>query len=448
METESRKRVFGGTAGLWLLRKQRDRTTGMPPAKENNSHPVLQSQSNRHTSETSGQYNKKRMKTDSVVADNYKQPNGRCERGIERESEFTAQSSGNKAISSSCLFEWDDVRCRPVYVDENDDNTPYPIGTPATESTNESVAGLSSHTSNKTEKNFRSRPSTLTRRARAKNPIAGKSTTRKRKQRRRVFGVRKRHFVSNKSGGATSNDDTTDCSTDSSTTSSIHSTSDENISLQQNNGLPVESVGLLSTTSSTSFVSHHSYSSTTSDANSSDHSLKGVTENDLPEEATNVTATAIFNDCSDSSQSQQPKDTTHFHSQESQSSSMFDFDKHQAMTGSLQKSSLQQTLQLGYQTPLDVARAFLEQLDSDQTLLNLEDVSCSQETCSGKKLDTRTVVATTRGKLSQSMAQTEYRKYCQACREANVKPFSMRVFLEQRSSCFRTGDVFDGMFDE
>jgi hypothetical protein len=120
--------------------------------------------------------------------------------------------------------------------------------------------------------------------------------------------------------------------------------------------------------------------------------------------------------------------------QQSESTSVFDFDKDPV------------TKQLGSKTSLDVARQFFAQLDSDQTLLQIEDVRHGPEPPSTKKKSK--VVHTTRGKLPPNVAKREYRKYCQACQSSKIKPFSMDRFLQQRSEYFRVGDVYDGMFDE
>lgn len=120
--------------------------------------------------------------------------------------------------------------------------------------------------------------------------------------------------------------------------------------------------------------------------------------------------------------------------QQSESTSVFDFDKDIG------------TKQLGSKTSLDVARQFFAQLDSDQTLLQIEDVRRCPEPPSTRKKSK--VVHTTRGKLPSHVAKREYHKYCQACRSSKIKPFSIERFLQQRSEYFRVGDVYDGMFDE
>ena len=126
-------------------------------------------------------------------------------------------------------------------------------------------------------------------------------------------------------------------------------------------------------------------------------------------------------------------DTTNL-TQQSESTSVFDFDKDPV------------TQQLGSKTNLDAARQFFAQLDSDQTLLQIEDVSCGPEPLSTRKRSK--VIRTTRGKLPSNVAKREYHIYCQACQSSKVKPFSMKSFLHQRSDYFRVGDVYDGMFDE
>lgn len=122
----------------------------------------------------------------------------------------------------------------------------------------------------------------------------------------------------------------------------------------------------------------------------------------------------------------------------SSSSSVFDFDKSQKQ---LKPTEIRQP---GCQTSVDVARDFFAELDADQTLLTLEDESSRYEPSSGRK---QSIVKTSRNKLPPKVAHSEYSKYCVVCRESDVKPLPKICFLEQRSTYFRTGDVFDGMFD-
>jgi hypothetical protein len=121
-------------------------------------------------------------------------------------------------------------------------------------------------------------------------------------------------------------------------------------------------------------------------------------------------------------------------SQQSETLSVFDFDK-----DPIQSSE-------GKKPEIDIARQFFAQLDSDQTLLQIEDVRDGPEPPSISKKSR--IVKTTRGKLPLHVATEEYSKYCQACRTSKVKPFSIERFLQQRSEYFRVGDVYDGMFDE
>lgn len=219
---------------------------------------------------------------------------------------------------------------------------------------------------------------------------------------RGVFGVRKRHFESNGSDSDTSvvitassgqgntkryRPLTTTCSVQSSTASQFYSSSSSSLN-----------------------------KTALSDAEESDEAL--FTETTMQG---NIIPSSVITDVENLTQ-------------QSESTSIFDFDKDVV------------TQQLGSKTSLDVARQFFAQLDSDQTLLQIEDVRRGAEPPSTRKKSK--VVRTTRGKLPYNVAEREYRKYCQACQSSKVKPFSLERFLKQRSEYFRVGDIFDGMFDE
>lgn len=93
-------------------------------------------------------------------------------------------------------------------------------------------------------------------------------------------------------------------------------------------------------------------------------------------------------------------------------------------------------------TSLDVARDFFAKIDADPTLLTLELQHDSPNP------NTSRPVYTSRGQLPRKVALAEYQIYCAACREATVTPIPMPAFLQQRSQFFRPDEVFDGMFDD
>jgi len=123
-------------------------------------------------------------------------------------------------------------------------------------------------------------------------------------------------------------------------------------------------------------------------------------------------------------------------------SSIFDFETSEA-TAAVASTVVRQQQQPGHHTSLDVARAFFEKIDADPSLLTLEQ-------CDGRSSPTprKPRVGTTRGKLPRAVAEREYQNYCTACRDSRVRPLPMRNFLEQRSEFFRAGEVFEGMFDD
>ena len=228
-----------------------------------------------------------------------------------------------------------------------------------------------------------------------------------RSRKRGVFGVRKRHFESNGSDSDTS-------------------------------------VAVLSTSSNSS-SQRHRRSQTPTNASSGDSiSQCHLSSASSPNQTTSSVETVSANDVSVGIGSNDTFHRTKIPStvmadvtnltQQSESTSVFDFDKDPA------------TRQLGSKTSLDVAQHFFAKLDSDQTLLRIEDVRQGPEPPSTRKKSK--VVHTTRGRLPFNVAKREYREYCHACQSSKIKPFSMERFLQQRSEYFRAGDVFDGMFDE
>jgi hypothetical protein len=106
--------------------------------------------------------------------------------------------------------------------------------------------------------------------------------------------------------------------------------------------------------------------------------------------------------------------------------------------------------QPGPQTALLVAREFFSKLD--QTSLNIvTDNNNSNDNNTDPELDndcSKIPIHTRRGKLPRDLVRTEYRKYKDACRCANIRPLSQREFLHQRAEFFRPGEIFDGMFDD
>jgi hypothetical protein len=339
---KARRGVFGGTAGIWLLRKKLREQKGDAPA------------------------------TVALPADS-------------RSSSKSTKDSADERVPSpskngSTWIGWDDVRERPIYdghstTSTKNDDSDASVGLPPSMSN-----GGKSHT-----------PKELL--IKTKN-IATKG-------RRGVFVVRKHHFVP---VTETRNSPTSD---ESSMSSYVH----------QHKRICIQS------------------------SSSSKSSARGKSiETDRKNTGSYVDT--VFNDITNNNGPSKPnkksKDGSKL-SQESDSYSIFDFDKHQ------QEVELTEVRQPGYQTTLSVARAFFAQLDSDHTLLTLEGVSCCQESCSATK---QSEIKTTRGKLPPKVAQAQYRKYCAVCSESKVKPLPIERFLEQRSTFFRSGDVFDGMFDE
>ena len=125
--------------------------------------------------------------------------------------------------------------------------------------------------------------------------------------------------------------------------------------------------------------------------------------------------------------------------------SKFDFDQTDgpnATIGRIPDYVTRRRRQPGYRTSLDVARAFFAHIDADPTLLTLER---DGPTPPPRR---RRPVHTTRGRLPPEVAQAAYQNYCAACRDATVSPLPLSAFLQQRSEFFRTGEVFNGMFDD
>ena len=222
---------------------------------------------------------------------------------------------------------------------------------------------------------------------------------------RGVFGVRKRHFEATGS--------------DSDTSVAMLSASSEGYNKKHRTRKIASSVKSTSQ-SDLSFISSQNHTSSFVGVECPDSSSAGSTGTSNTSRGTSIPNIVIA-------------DVANL-TQQSESTSVFDFDKNP------------ETQQLGCKTNLDVARQFFAQLDSDQTLLQIEDVRCGPEPPSTRKK--RKVIRTTRGKLPSNVAKSEYHKYCQACQSSKVKPFSMERFLQQRSDYFRVGDVYDGMFDE
>lgn len=333
---KARRGVFGGTAGLWLLRKKHRK----------------------------GEAAARTQSTECSVA-------------------LDDEPCRSKKES---WIGWDDERCRPVYNDDHSTASTQP-------SSNNSVNG-----NNNSDTSITASPPEY---ALQKSPDTPKESLIKmaannNKGRRRVFAVRKRHYVP---------------------VTETHSPSPSSDASSSSEHHPSKRIRL---------------ESSSSGIKSSSSSKSEFTERNG--------ATVFVNIFDASIQSKDGDKDIPKLSQESESSSVFDFEKQNE-----KETEPTEVRQPGHQTSLDVARAFFEQLDSDQTLLTLEDVSCSQETRSGVK---QSIVKTTRGKLPPKVAQTEYRKYCTVCRGSKVKPLPMERFLEQRGTYFRRGDVFDGMFDE
>ena len=124
--------------------------------------------------------------------------------------------------------------------------------------------------------------------------------------------------------------------------------------------------------------------------------------------------------------------------------SKFDFDQNDgtnATIGRIPDYVTRKRRQPGHRTSLDVARAFFAHIDADPTLLTLERDGPTPP-------PRRRPVHTTRGRLPTEVAQAAYQNYCAACRDATVSPLPLSAFLQQRSEFFRTGEVFNGMFDD
>jgi hypothetical protein len=345
----SRRGVFGGTAGLWLLQKknrvQKGETLVSPIAQEGKmNHRLTSLQSTEGSADES----------------------------------FTLKKD-------AAWIGWDDEQCCPVCDDHLTALTQPPSSSSFEKNDSNASVGSPPENGNK--------PNTP-------KEMLIRTTTTANKGRRGIFVVRKRHFVPvTETRSSPSSDD-----------SSMSSSVQEN-----------KRICLLSSCSSQSLGMTNSGMIGKADADS----CPDVDSNDLTDKGLSKHGTNNIDD---------PK-----LSRDSVPSSVVDFEKYQ---GEIELAGVRQP---GFRTSVSVACAFFALLDSDQTLLTLEGASCSQEPCSGKQ---QRNITTRRGKLKPKVVKAEYRKYCTVCLESKVKPLPIERFLEQRTTFFRQGDVFDGMFDE
>jgi hypothetical protein len=102
--------------------------------------------------------------------------------------------------------------------------------------------------------------------------------------------------------------------------------------------------------------------------------------------------------------------------------------------------------QPGPKTALSVAREFFSTLDKTTLhIVTTDDDTKDPVDTFGSNTEP---IHTRRGKLPNEVVRTEYHKYKDACRCANIHPLSQREFLQQRAQFYRPGEIFDGMFDE
>lgn len=91
---------------------------------------------------------------------------------------------------------------------------------------------------------------------------------------------------------------------------------------------------------------------------------------------------------------------------------------------------------------LQSARDYFEDLDRTSLVIEAKGNHCKQTPGKHFKIRTR------RCKLPKDKAEQEYRRYCNFCKDSNIKALPIDSFLEQRAGYFRRHEVFDGMFDE
>lgn len=96
-------------------------------------------------------------------------------------------------------------------------------------------------------------------------------------------------------------------------------------------------------------------------------------------------------------------------------------------------------------TSLSVARTFFEQLDKGEQLVTMDESSCTPIVHSRPAGRTRR-----RLPVSDLLVKKDYKHYCNACKQAGVKPLQIEDFVRQRSTFFRspTSKLYDGFLDD